>query len=579
VPEHPDSVGDPGSDPEDGSYCGLEDLTEYDYSFSDADFATTLRAVLKTLQASSGFVPPSIIEGIVTRLELEELQRQKKTDIPRKQHRARSLSSSLTAEPHTFTQFIHGMELLPTELIYSIISFARPSDQHIHITLSQVNRFFRSLVNSSPLLWTKINLPYPIPLISLYIERSASSPLEIIADNGASSVYFQATERQERTSACLALLRPHRHRIHRLRVRDVDAVFWGLDMRNMVLVPQPRPDPGDNFLWCSALCDLETLDLDFSEWDIYGTMVLPPVTNLRRLRLCGGWSPTFLPLFAPQLESLSLGDYVVELSTLLDVLRRTPALEHLVLSDFLITTGSVPAGPPPVILERLQRLSFIRCLARGSRSVLQNIYMPQLSVLTIHFKNETGSIGASPSDQAVYSGGDGLFAQAQPNIQQLDISSFPANDTSLETTLQRVPGLTDLRIASSSLHDDQLLLLSVGGTSDVSEKRILCPRLTSLTVENEFNITSSAIRQIAASRHSASIPLKSLTLRGLDGTKISIDDIEGLEACGITELITDVFYPEYSGERDEDTGSGSEGEESSESDWLSGDSDVVAWGR
>ncbi|KAG8924745.1 hypothetical protein FRC01_011087 [Tulasnella sp. 417] len=204
--------------------------------------------------------------------------------------------------------------------------------------------------------------------------------------------------------------------------------------------------------------------------------------------------------------------------------------------------------------------------------------MPELSVLTIQFKNELGGIGTLPSEQAPYWAGDELFAQTQPNIQQLHISSFPSNDAVIEAMLQRPPGLNHLRIASS-LRDDDLLLLSVGGASDVSEKRILCPRLTFLTVENDFNITSGAIRQIAAPRHSASIPLKSLTLRGLDGTKIAIDDIEGLDTCGITELIVHVFYPEFSGESDQDPGSGSEYEASSEGDWLSGDSDVVTWGR
>ncbi|KAG8916437.1 hypothetical protein FRC01_003152 [Tulasnella sp. 417] len=535
VPEDLDSVGDPDSDPEDGTYCGLEDITEYDYM-----------------------------------LELEEMQNQKKTHISRKQHRSRSISSSLSAETHTVSQSIHGIELLPIELIYVIISFARPSDQHIPITLSQVNRFFRTLVNSSPLLWTMIDFNYPFALISRYIERSAGAPLEIIANLWTTS---------GKTQACLALLRPHRHRIHRLRVWEFDAQYWGLDRWVMTQGPSPRSEPGDNFLWCSALCNLENLDLDFSVWPTYRDIVYPSVTKLLKLRLCGPGSPTSLPLFPPQLESLSLGACAVDLFALLNVLRGTPALEHLALSHILITNETERVSTSPIILQHIKRLSFIRCLARGIRSILQRISIPELSVLTIRLKDEVQSIAASPSDQVLYGAGDGLFAQAQPNIQQLDISFFPGNNAFLETMLRRVPGLTHLRIAFASLHDDQLLLLSVGGTSDVSEKRILCPHLTSLTIEDEFNITSSAIRQIAASRHSASIPLKSLTLRGLDGTNVAAHDLQGLDAYGITELIVDVFYADFSGESDEDWGSGSEDEESSEGDWLSGDDIVTCRSR
>ncbi|KIO27535.1 hypothetical protein M407DRAFT_7225 [Tulasnella calospora MUT 4182] len=541
--ENSDSAREPDSDLEDESYCVLSHITESDNFFGDAHFTTTLRAVLRTLQASRGFDPSSIVERIITRLELEEMQRQKKTDISRKHHRSPSLSSSLSTGSHTFTQFIHGMELLPPELVYGIISFARQFDQHIHITLSQVNRFFRSLVNSSPLLWTKIDFLYPIPLISLYIERSARSPLEIIADD-ASTIGLWAMEQVDRTSECLALLRPHRDRIHRLRVRDFEAQFWGLDMRDMTRVPQPRPDPRDNFLWCFALCNLETLDLDFGGWEIHGSIVFPPVTNLRKLRLGGPWSRYYLPLFAPQLEFLALANCSVGLSVLLEALRRTPALEHLALSDFFIQ----PYKPTP---------------GQGSQTVLQNISLPELSALTIRFASEAGAL---PTNHVVDVTGVELFTQAQPTIQQLDISAFHANDSFLKATLQRLPGLNHLRIASAWLRDDHLLLLSVGNINEVPLTHVLCPQLTSLTVENEFDITSKAIRRVADSRHTASIPLKTLTLRGLDGTRVAADDIESLAAYGVTKLTVDIFYAEFSGESD---WPGSEEEDSSEEETRS----------
>lgn len=486
-------------------------------------------------------------------------------------------SPSLSSSPNAVSPtFIHGIELLPTELLCNIISFARQSDQHIHITLSQVNGFFLSLVNSSPLLWTKIDFAYPIPLISLYVERSAHSPLEIIADNGESAVPVRGNERQDRTSECLALLRPHRQRIHSIRVRDVDAVFWGLDSRDMTRVPAPRPDPGDNFLWCSALCNLKALDLELSDRDIYRSTTFPPVTNLRKLRLCGSWSRSYLPLFSPQLQSIALAGCSLELCVLLEALRCTSALENLVLSDLILIT----MGPDitPVVLHHLKCLSFIRCSTTDSRHFLQSISLPELSTLTVHFTIDADVTGASPTSHVVNASAIELFTRAQPTIQKLDISVFPSNDTFLEATLQKLPGLLHLRMTSAALRDDQLLLLSVGSVNEATKPRALCPQLISLTIENEFGITSKAIRKVVESRHGASIPLKTLTLRGLDGTKITSEDIESLAAYGIAEIFVDIFYTDFRGERDEDVWSGSEEAQSSEGDWLSGDEDVVARG-
>lgn len=470
------------------------------------------------------------------------------------------------------------MDLLPVELICRIISFAQQSDQHIHVSLSQVNRFFRSLVNSSPVFWTKIDLVYPIPLISLYIERSAHSSLEVVADNGVSTVWTRTRERQERTSECLALLRPHRRRIHRLRIRDVDAQFWGLDMRDLSQVPQPRPDPNDNFLWCHLLCNLEVLDLEFADWFINVDLDFPPVTNLRKIRLCGFWSKAHLALLPPQLASLALADCRVDLSELMQALHCTTALENLALSDLFIRNLATRTGTTAVILDRLVNLSLIRCSATVVQAILQIISLPQLFFLTIHFASVPDATEALPTDHVVDVTGVELFTQAQPTIQKLDISAFHANNTFLEDTLQRLPNVIHLRIASASLRDDQLLLLSVGNVNEVPTTRVLCPQLDSLTIENEFDITSGAIRRIAESRHTASIPLKVLTLRGLDGTKVATDDIGGLTAYGITELVVDVFNPECSREDDEDSWSGSEEAETSEGDWLSGDEEVVAGG-
>ncbi|KAG8944587.1 hypothetical protein FRC04_001710 [Tulasnella sp. 424] len=567
--EDSDSDMEADSDPEDDSYCGLLDLKEGEYLFPKVNMATTLQAVLEKLEHWIALLPQSFVERARARLEVEESKGRRSPKPARQPSPLPSISLSPDEDSNSTVQFALPLQGIPAELIFEIIALVQPFDPHVHITLSHLSRFFRSLINSSPILWTKIDFFYPLPLISLYVERSADALLDVTADGGH-HVDTQSWRRQERTSAGLAILRPHRHRIRRLRVRDVDALFWGLDRRDMTRVPQPRPDPTDNFLWSSELCNLEVLDLDFLEWSGHDRVVLPPVANLRKLRLCGPWPWPNWALFSSQLRSIALGDCSVRLPLLLEVLRCLPALVELGLSDFYFSDITVCPKAPPLVLEHLKDLSLIRCSISTVQTTLKKLSIPGLPALTIHFREE--GLDTIPSTVDVT--GVQLFSQVPPNINKLDLTGFHSDWDFIEAMLQKLPALTHLRIASASLRDNHLLLLTTEDYRDLSG-RPFCPQLNSLTIENEFDISSRMIRLIASSRHSASIPLTTLVLRGLDGTKVTADDIESLSTYGVTELVVDVVYPTFCGESAEESEMESEGEDSSEGEWFSGDEEAV----
>ncbi|KAG9001020.1 hypothetical protein FRB90_011694 [Tulasnella sp. 427] len=559
------STDEADSDIEDGTFCGILNLQPDEDSLFDENLVQILEVQLDLLDKRSDGVPSSIVDKIRGRLALEESKKHSRSKAERGQTRSPSPSESTEDPPASPQPSTPTFEILPLELILHILTLAKPFDPHLHFTLSHLNRSIRSFINSSPIFWTEINFLYPLPLILLYIERSSDSPLHIVADDGGGRTLASYAWQQQidRIGEHLAPLRNHRHRIRSLRVSDGDAAYWGLDRRDMTKVPAPRPDPSDNFLWNSLLCNLECLDLEFLDWDVNIELVMPPVANLRKLRLCGRWNAHYLPLFAPQLESVALqGSPSVSLDVILTALAAIPTLTRLVFADL---NSKESASRTSLTFEGLDDLSLTRCSRSTVQRILQDNKFPSLTSLSIHFSIER----RMPNSTGVR--GTQLFSIGLPALQALELVDHPSSSNFLLNTLQWLPALFRLRIASSSMQDVDLQSLVV---PEHTRNGVLCPRLSSLTVDNEFNVTSSMIRRIITSRHAASSPLKSLTLRGLDGTKVTAEDMEDLDAFGVTELYVDVFYADnheiWTTELDSGT------EDSSEGEWLSGDDEILA---
>ncbi|KIO27529.1 hypothetical protein M407DRAFT_23218 [Tulasnella calospora MUT 4182] len=144
---------------------------------------------------------------------------------------------------------------LPAEILYEVILEAQALDPHIHLNLSYVNQYFRNLVNTSPLLWSKVDFWYPLSVTSLYLERSAGASLDVTADRGCQQSRSQKIRAMEDTkiSAFYELLRPHRHRIRRLKMQASSPLPLEAEIENG---DQHSSEPGgrlESFLWSPML--------------------------------------------------------------------------------------------------------------------------------------------------------------------------------------------------------------------------------------------------------------------------------------------------------------------------------------
>lgn len=468
---------------------------------------------------------------------------------------------------------------LPAEILYEVILEAQALDPHIHLNLSYVNQYFRNLVNTSPLLWSKVDFWYPLSVTSLYLERSAGASLDVTADRGCQQSRSQKIRAMEDTkiSAFYELLRPHRHRIRRLKMQASSPLPLEAEIENG---DQHSSEPGgrlESFLWSPMLCNLEHLDLGFVDWLSMDFPGQPVIKNLRELRLSGPCRASLLFLISPSLKRLTLEIPRLALPIIKNVLSSTPSLESLALLDvLLIETDSEISDLRVVDLQSLKSLSITRSSPRAIQSLFQAIACPNLEGLQLHFTGELNEVRTAiyrvfhPINVTQLQ----LFRKPHLRIRNLDLVSCEADPAFLQKTLDNLPGLKNLRIASAALTDEHLEALVFGKSP---ENR--CPQLTSFTVDNEPEVSSTVIRRIVQSRNSeASIPLRSVTLRGFDSARVSRKDIELIRSSGVVDLTVMVFAEDEAveGEKDGDWSSSWSSDEESEDELVSGDEDVTA---
>ncbi|KAG8924749.1 hypothetical protein FRC01_011091 [Tulasnella sp. 417] len=358
----------------------------------------------------------------------------------------------------------------------------------------------------------------------------------------------------------LDMLRPHRHRIQCLKVTAPTSHSWDREQQNPIQPPEEPIEHFDHFLWSSMLNNLEYLELGFQTWEDRGHSQWPIATKLRDLRLYGPFPPSITFLISPSLKHLTIGDHPeLSLKLVRDILLSTPALESLTLSnlsDPLIEPDDL-ASNHAIPISSLKAFSVI-----GSSSHEPNWWMLHM------YRKPAGDWGT----------GIGAFTTPLPQIRKLDLVSWWGPPHLLENTLNRLPDLKELRIASSSLTNEHLKLLAVKILipGDV-ERPIRCPKLTSLTIEWEPFIGSNIIRYIARSRNEASLPLRSVTLRAVDRKKVFWEDLQCIRDSGVVDLTVTVFDKDNTidGEESEWSSVWSTDEES-EDGLASGDEDVIA---
>ncbi|KAG9044319.1 hypothetical protein FS837_008353 [Tulasnella sp. UAMH 9824] len=459
---------------------------------------------------------------------------------------------------------------LPVEILYDVILAAQKLDPHIHLTLSQVNQYFRNLVNTSPVLWSKIDSWYPLSVASLYLERSAEADLDVTAERG-----LHGSQEHTTTVAFYDLLRPHRHRIRRLRLHAVEphsleATAQNQDEPHSELTGRP-----DHFLWSPMLCNLEYLDIGFTDWESTEFLGQPVIKNLQELRLSGPCRESILFLVSPSLKRLTLNIPQINVSTLKDSLSSTPSLESLALLDAFLVQPNSETPDSPITIQSLRSLSTVRCSPRTTKGLLDVIACPNLRDLHLHFAGEVNMArtGIYRVFHPINVTELELFHKPHLGMQYLDLISCEAEPAFLQKTLDSLPGLRHLRMASAALTDEHLetLVFKEGGAER-------CPQLASLIVDNEPEVSSAVIRRIVQSRDEASVPLQSVKLRGFDSAKVSWEDVELIRSSGVVDLTITVFTEDevIGGVKDEDRSSGWSSDEESEDDPASGEEGVAA---
>lgn len=474
-------------------------------------------------------------------------------------HVADQASTSAPSESHLWS--------LPVEILYDVILEAQKLDPHIHLTLSQVNQYFRNLVNTSPILWSKINLWYPFSVASLYLERSAEADLDVTADR---RLHWLGDEENTEVVGLYDLLRPHRHRIRRLRLQAIDPQFLEAEAQNDDQPNAELPGRPDHFLWSPMLCNLEYLDLGFTDWESTEFLGQPAIKNLQELRLSGPCGESILLLASPSLKRLTLNIPRLNLSTLRGTLSSTPSLQSLALLDVSLVPPNPESPDSPVGLQSLKSLSIVRSPPSTIQTVLRVIAFPNLQRLYLHFTGEVNE--ARTSAYRVFDAIDAtqleLFHEPHLGIRYLDLVSCEAEPAFLQKTLDGLPGLKHLRIASAALTDEHLETLVFKGAA--GER---CPQLTSLIVDNEPEVSSAVIRRIVQSRGEASIPLQSVKLRGFDSARISWEDVELIRSSGTVDLTITVFAEDevVGGVKDADWSSSWSSDEELEDDSAPGE--------
>lgn len=472
-------------------------------------------------------------------------------------------SSPPPPPPCVFTPF--SFQHLPPEILVEIALLAQTSDPYAHITLSHVDASLRALVNSAPLLWSRIDFLYPSHLVHRFLERSADVLLKVTALPPIHNDHpvLQDVQRNENKSLkeFMRALRPHRHRIHSLRLRCNDLTFE-LNGENK------GQTPAYDFLWDGSMVELELLELELGDWMWKRMKAFPSSHNIKELHLHGSWTKDSLPLFSLNLKSLVITDDRAPFSKIFDALQAAPSLISLTLSDMSFTGIGEKKGFV-LNLDHLESLSLIRIVGSAADVLFSCIVAPNLTTLalqlvyTLHLVDDLTDINQLQ-----------LFPIPQRSVRHLDLTTCEGGPPFFDSIFRTFPCITHLRIASSNLSHKHLLdlasRLSLDGRDGMYAEA--CSNLKHLTIDNEFNGITEWIKLVALSRHNSGIPLESVTFRGIPADEPVSKSFWRLEDS-VAKLEIAKFDQEVDVYGESDDGCASE--TSSEGDWTSGDEEIV----
>ncbi|KIO24347.1 hypothetical protein M407DRAFT_26254 [Tulasnella calospora MUT 4182] len=398
------------------------------------------------------------------------------------------------------------------------------------ITLSHVDRFYRHVAIALPRLWSTINIRLPSPIVDIYLERSQSAPLSIDA-MVPPLTEFWSIKAEQRCKGFLFKLRPHAHRVRVLKCQQFKPTFSGLiDILD--------------FLISSGLgSELTELELgetgeQVEEWD---DRQLPGVRHgesdapvPRRITIHGAYSTcwAFQVISFARLCHLNVTDNSnLDFDNLLGSLGRAQTLESLALVNCAIK-GDDRSVFPPLSLPNLRTLELIHLTAPEIPFFDSLGTFPKLSSFTMTIVDV---VEPNPEADLI------RFICRHPSIRTVYLHDFITTQDGWRLILGGFVFATHLRLSNCNLEDNDLSIL--GGSDDS-----LMPRLRHLTLDNELFLHSNTIACIVRDRLAAGAqtqnsevqPLKSITLRGWDASKMDQKDLDSI-VNSVEDFVVDMF--------------------------------------
>ncbi|KAG9042699.1 hypothetical protein FS837_010483 [Tulasnella sp. UAMH 9824] len=448
---------------------------------------------------------------------------------------------------------------LPPEILSDVFVRAHDGVLYWPLVVSHVDSRFRTIAESTALLWTRIDVNLPIPLVELYMKRSSTALLDIRNGLGDGGRRQNATSR---LGAFLAVVAEHRKRVASLSMsaskpQAVDEMVKVMMMGPELTFPQLRRLDTGCPIWVSGTLPRTILE------PLKCTAEASP--QLQELCLRGIRSRSWVTAF-PQpmagLRSLCLAnDTSLFLSDLI-VLTKLYNLEILVVQDCTIQQDPPPA-PSAVTLPYLTTLEYVTLSDTSIASLHQALGTPKLASLKLwwFFGLKPWLKDARPLVKML---------RMNPQLQSLDLCNCVLVSSGWIDAFSEAVSLKYLRLRSCELARTDLEPLSELGVGED-----LLPLLNQLVLENVSELSTGDIRQIVMHRPG----LRSLELRGWDGTNLAEEDVQ-LMRQSVEHFVMETYYKksgafEEKGE-DEENYESSGSSTPSEQSWVSGDDEIVS---
>lgn len=451
------------------------------------------------------------------------------------------------------------------EVISHILFLARLGDQNVSFTLSQVNTHLRDIIIATPLLWNSLDIMYPENRTALHLERSAGVHLNVSMSLAPS---VAVADGKTRLASFASRLSPHYHRIRRL-----DAAFVHPEWTRVAA----------DFVYGNNLKNLRTLDLG----TICNSEPIDPIgdsANVWRVKdLC---LRRVFPANTHKVSALGLRrlkllrNPSLNFTDLLKILMKTPSLQDIELDQVHFqgpAREEVDTQGISVKLNHLKNIKLVYIIEQDVAAISKSIQAPLLDSLTIH---SAELIDLTGPRQFLRLKDDLLHAlSSYQSIKKLDLGGCFMKKKHWNAVLSALPSLTHLRFVGSYLKNADLALLGAeySGEPSVVVFPYVCPALVELAFENEFSLTSGAVKNIVQARFDSphASPIASLTMRGWAQSNVSPEDAALL--CELVpHFILDVFGgPSGGALEDQDESESESSSDNDEGSWASGDEDVV----